>query len=586
MTTFRDPSLNHSAPSSPEASSVAGPVAPVACRACARMVEAGDFCSECGAGLPAPATMAMADPSEASTTTVPGAAALVACPACARTVEAGTFCSECGGSLSPPPPPPPSAPPRAPAPTVSAVPRAGTRFTAAYGFAAVTDGSSADQVLIPRVSGGGVAFLEREGTVRRFLARGLVVSRDGHPGDLPARGAMDLYVSRGRVVLVAARPPRGRGTHLVGQVQSAWLAGVGVRRASALHRPAVRLVVVDARDGASVSVDVVLSRREDPPEVLRAIAVAAAEERLERLSPHAPDAQSLRSLPPLTAAPAGAFAMLTLPGSEPVAPGTATLVDGPREQLATAAPRPASLPRRRPLLLAGVIAVAAAGATGGALAATGTLDSSSPPVSRAADDYSAGKTKPRARAIRSVSTSGPTDAGGAAAGGGGSSSAPSSSPPASGSGSGSGSGSAPSASSTARRPPRPRTAAASAPAVGPAAIVRRHLELLSAGDYQRAFVLMSPAYRASSPNWPAARAAAAAKISIVKVGSPVRQGAAADVPVGFFARDRRDSPGSDTSCRHFAGTAHLILVGGSWHYDPERNNIQKSRRPSSDPRCP
>jgi hypothetical protein len=105
----------------------------------------------------------------------------------------------------------------------------------------------------------------------------------------------------------------------------------------------------------------------------------------------------------------------------------------------------------------------------------------------------------------------------------------------------------------------------------------RHFRRLDEGDYEAAFALMGSRYRSANSNWTSAREEAEPSINVIKVGSPSYNGHGdADVRVKFYAQDAYDSPGSDTHCRRFSGTAHMILEGGKWRYDPYGNDLSSS----------
>jgi hypothetical protein len=106
------------------------------------------------------------------------------------------------------------------------------------------------------------------------------------------------------------------------------------------------------------------------------------------------------------------------------------------------------------------------------------------------------------------------------------------------------------------------------------------------GHYRKAFLLMSPVFRAGHPNWPSNRAAADPGITIISIGNPQYGPVGAGVPVNFYARDRNPTPGSDTLCRNFAGTATLVSGAGHWRYDPALSNLKGTVVPSSSPDCP
>jgi hypothetical protein len=132
--------------------------------------------------------------------------------------------------------------------------------------------------------------------------------------------------------------------------------------------------------------------------------------------------------------------------------------------------------------------------------------------------------------------------------------------------------------------PAPSAPAASPP--GPATVLRRHLTALGSGDYDAAFALLTLSFRARAPRWAAQRRQADPAISIQSIGTATISGASADVPVTFYARDRVATTGSDTRCRRFAGTAHMVRTGSQWRYDPLDNNLSATVLPSSNSRCP
>jgi RNA polymerase subunit RPABC4/transcription elongation factor Spt4 len=125
-------------------------------------------------------------------------------------------------------------------------------------------------------------------------------------------------------------------------------------------------------------------------------------------------------------------------------------------------------------------------------------------------------------------------------------------------------------------PPRP---------AGPAQVIRTDLQDLGSGNYAGAFRLMSSSYRSANPSWASDRAAADPGINIVSIGAPQYGAVGANVPVDFFARDRNPTPGSDTQCREFQGTVHLVQQGGSWWYDPSSNNLNANVA-TGDSDCP
>jgi hypothetical protein len=135
-------------------------------------------------------------------------------------------------------------------------------------------------------------------------------------------------------------------------------------------------------------------------------------------------------------------------------------------------------------------------------------------------------------------------------------------------------------SATSASPPPPSSRR------GPATVLRRHLAALESGNYDEAFSLMSSSYRDREPRWPALRQEAKPAIAVESIGTASITDASADVPVTFYARDRFVTQGSDTQCRQFSGTAHMIRTGSSWRYDPPRNHLTAAVLPSSSSRCP
>lgn len=121
-------------------------------------------------------------------------------------------------------------------------------------------------------------------------------------------------------------------------------------------------------------------------------------------------------------------------------------------------------------------------------------------------------------------------------------------------------------------------------ASAPAAALRRHYARLNDGDYQGAFSMFSPSYRSQNPGWPGDRESADPRINIMKIGSAHYSGGGAEVYILFYARDRNPSPNSDTKCRRFEGSAHLIRVGGRWRFDPHANQYSARLAPGNS-RC-
>ena len=120
---------------------------------------------------------------------------------------------------------------------------------------------------------------------------------------------------------------------------------------------------------------------------------------------------------------------------------------------------------------------------------------------------------------------------------------------------------------------------------GPAAVMKQHYSLLDNGDYQGAFDLMTPAYHAKYPNWVTDREQGDPALRNVTVSPAETSGDSADVRVDFYTKDRNPAPKSDTTCRHFTGTVHLVRLDGRWLYDPGTSNLTGDPVPG-DPECP
>jgi S1-C subfamily serine protease len=129
-------------------------------------------------------------------------------------------------------------------------------------------------------------------------------------------------------------------------------------------------------------------------------------------------------------------------------------------------------------------------------------------------------------------------------------------------------------------------AGTAAAATGPADVLQEHLSDLGSGQYQAAFELMSSAYQAQNPGWVQDRNTADPSVNIISIGAPQYGSATAHVPVDFYARDANPTPGSDTKCREFSGTAALVQEDGSWRYDPATNQLTATVQADNNPNCP
>jgi hypothetical protein len=97
---------------------------------------------------------------------------------------------------------------------------------------------------------------------------------------------------------------------------------------------------------------------------------------------------------------------------------------------------------------------------------------------------------------------------------------------------------------------------------------------------------MSAAYEPQNPAWVQDRTTADPSVDIISIGAPQYGSGTAQVPVDFYARDANPTPGSDTKCREFSGTAALVQESGSWRYDPASNQLASTVQAANNPRCP
>ena len=121
---------------------------------------------------------------------------------------------------------------------------------------------------------------------------------------------------------------------------------------------------------------------------------------------------------------------------------------------------------------------------------------------------------------------------------------------------------------------------------GPAAVIRQHLDDIAHGHYRQAFALLSSGYQAANPTWVSNHASAGSRVTVISIGTPSIAGGNANVPVVFFGRDRFASSASNTQCREFTGTAHLIKQGSVWRYDPVPGDLSATVVSASNPSCP
>ena len=95
----------------------------------------------------------------------------------------------------------------------------------------------------------------------------------------------------------------------------------------------------------------------------------------------------------------------------------------------------------------------------------------------------------------------------------------------------------------------------------------RHYRLISAGDYEEAFALMTPRYRSANPGWVHELARIAPRINVADVGPVTQRASVAVVPIRFYGRGCRSTSASDTTCRRFRGNARMVRAGARWRYD-------------------
>jgi Double-GTPase 2 len=141
-----------------------------------------------------------------------------------------------------------------------------------------------------------------------------------------------------------------------------------------------------------------------------------------------------------------------------------------------------------------------------------------------------------------------------------------------------------SSGSSAGAPQQSTAPPAPPPPPAPVRAIETHYHRLDDGDYDGAFAMFTPEYRAQNPSWAAYRRIADPMVNIVSVGTPQVSGGQARVPIVFYARDRHPSPDSDTICRHFAGTAELLLTSEGWRFDPAGTRYTATETPGN-PGC-
>lgn len=116
--------------------------------------------------------------------------------------------------------------------------------------------------------------------------------------------------------------------------------------------------------------------------------------------------------------------------------------------------------------------------------------------------------------------------------------------------------------------PPPVGGGGNAPSNGPDDALRHYWQLMANGSYQRAYNMESARLQGDYSSFVNDKQTAQPMINVVSIGSPSSASGDADVPIQFYAQDRFPSNGSDTTCRYFDMTAHMVQNSdGSWSYD-------------------
>ncbi len=102
----------------------------------------------------------------------------------------------------------------------------------------------------------------------------------------------------------------------------------------------------------------------------------------------------------------------------------------------------------------------------------------------------------------------------------------------------------------------------------PDGALRHYWTLVDQGQYATAFHMETPHQQGQESAFVSDKTTAQPMINVQSIGTPSSSSGDAGVPIKLWAQDRNPSPGSDTSCRFFDMTAHMIQNGdGSWSYD-------------------
>lgn len=127
-----------------------------------------------------------------------------------------------------------------------------------------------------------------------------------------------------------------------------------------------------------------------------------------------------------------------------------------------------------------------------------------------------------------------------------------------------------------------------APAEGPEEVLRSHYAAITEGDYERAFGVFHPTYKAdrAGMTWIADRQQGRPKFDLetIEIDRASQTGDVALLNVGLVVSD---TAGSDQVCRHFRFMAQMENVGGEWTYRPPLGNSSPRELPigASDERC-
>jgi hypothetical protein len=116
--------------------------------------------------------------------------------------------------------------------------------------------------------------------------------------------------------------------------------------------------------------------------------------------------------------------------------------------------------------------------------------------------------------------------------------------------------------------------------------LQRYWTLVNTGEYAQAFAMETPHEQAAVPRFVSNRTVAQPKINVLAIGQPQAGSGGTYVWIKLYAQDRYPSPGSDTICRLFVMTVHMVHgSSGTWFYDgPVPGRAAVTEEPGS-PNC-